>query len=66
MDSRNYADSWNAASATFARTIAGAPEREYVTVIFKSSLETKDSGIETVTSVVDVDGTGRVCGYYIR
>jgi Protein of unknown function (DUF4019) len=99
VDSRNYAESWNAASsffrqsipqsqwqtaaanaraplgalisrklrsATFTRTVPGAPEAEYVIVIFTSSFETRGSGIETVTSMVDADGTWRVSGYYIK
>jgi uncharacterized protein DUF4019 len=52
-------------SATFTRTVPGAPEGECVIVIFTSSFETKDNGIETVTSMVDADGTWRVSGYYI-
>jgi hypothetical protein len=53
-------------SATFTRTIPNAPDGEYVIVIFTSVFETKGSGIETVTSMVDGDGTWRVSGYYIR
>jgi len=99
VDSRNYAESWNAASslfrqnipqsqwetaaanaraplgalisrrlrsATFTRTVPGAPDGEYVIVKFTSSIETKGSGIETVTSMIDADGTWRVSGYCIR
>jgi hypothetical protein len=53
-------------SATFTRSVPGAPDGEYVIVIYVSSFENKASAIETVTPMVDVDGTWRVSGYYIR
>jgi hypothetical protein len=53
-------------SATFTHTVPGAPEGEYAIVVFASVFETKGSGVETVTSIVDVDGKWRVAGYYIK
>jgi len=53
-------------SATYTRTLPGAPDGEYVVVIFASSFDNKASAIETVTSMMDADGTWRVSGYYIR
>ena len=53
-------------SAAFMRSVPGAPDGEYVIVTFASSFENKVSAIETVTPMVDADGTWRVSGYYIR
>ena len=53
-------------SATFTRSVPGAPDGEYVIVTFASSFENKGSAIETVTPMLDTDGSWRVSGYYIR
>jgi hypothetical protein len=53
-------------SAKYTSTLPGAPDGEYVVVTFASSFENKASAIETVTPMVDADGTWRVSGYYIR
>ncbi len=53
-------------SATFARTLPGAPDREYVVFQFSTSFENKASAIETVTAMKDQDETWRVAGYYIK
>jgi hypothetical protein len=53
-------------SATFTRSVPGAPDGEYVIVTFASSFENKASAIETVTPMMDADGTWRVSGYFIR
>jgi hypothetical protein len=53
-------------SAAFTRSVPGAPDGEYVIVTFASSFENKASAIETITPVLDTDGSWRVSGYYIR
>jgi len=53
-------------SATFTRSPAGAPDGQYVVIRFATSFENKASAIETVTPMMDADGTWRVSGYYIR
>jgi hypothetical protein len=53
-------------SATFARTLPGAPDGEYVVLVFESEFENKAAAVETVTPMLDKDGTWRVSGYYIR
>ncbi len=53
-------------SATFARTLPGAPDGEYVVFQFSTSFENKASAIETVTAMKDQDETWRVAGYYIK
>lgn len=53
-------------SATFRRSVPGAPDGQYVIVTFASSFANKANAVETVTPMVDADGTWRVSGYYIR
>ncbi len=53
-------------SAKYTRSVPGAPDGEYVIVKFSSTFENKASAVETVTPMVDADGTWRVSGYYIR
>ena len=53
-------------SATFTRTLPGAPDGEYVVFQFSTSFENKASAIETVTAMKDQDETWRVAGYYIK
>lgn len=54
------------ASATFSRTLPGAPDGQYVVFQFDASFERKVAGIETVTAMLDTDGIWRVAGYYIK
>ncbi len=42
------------------------PDGEYVVIQYESSFEHKQSAVETVTSMLDKDGTWRVSGYFIR
>jgi hypothetical protein len=53
-------------SATYTRTLPGAPDGEYVILQFESSFEHKSSAIETVTPMLDQDGRWRVSGYFIK
>jgi len=46
--------------------LPGAPDGEYVVILFETSFENKQSAIETVTPMKDPDGRWRVSGYYIR
>jgi len=54
------------ASATFTKTLPGAPDGEYVVIKYDTSFEKKASSIETVTVTLDKDGKWRVAGYYIK
>ncbi|TAN42755.1 MAG: DUF4019 domain-containing protein [Nitrospirae bacterium] len=51
---------------TFAASLPGAPDAEYVVIEFKTSFENKKSAAETVTPMMDKDGKWRVSGYYIK
>lgn len=53
-------------SATFTRTLPGAPDGEYVVIQFETQFENKAAAIETVTPMRDKDGAWRVSGYFIK
>jgi uncharacterized protein DUF4019 len=53
-------------SATYTKTLPGAPDGEYVVIQYESSFEYKQSAVETVTPMLDKDGKWRVSGYYIK
>ncbi len=53
-------------SKTYAQSLPGAPDGEYVVIQFNTSFENKKSAIETVTPMLDTDGIWRVSGYYIK
>jgi len=50
----------------FMTSLPGAPDGEYVLVQFATSFEQKKTAIETVTAMLDKDGTWRVAGDYIK
>ena len=53
-------------SATFARTLPGAPDGEYVVIQYDTRFEKKAGAVETVTPMREPDGAWRVSGYFIR
>jgi hypothetical protein len=53
-------------SATYTKTLPGAPDGEYVVIQYDSSFEHKQSAVETVSPMLDKDGKWRVSGYYIK
>ncbi len=53
-------------SAQYTKTLPGAPDGEYVVIQFESSFEHKQAAVETLTPMLDKDGTWRVSGYFIR
>jgi Protein of unknown function (DUF4019) len=53
-------------SATYTKTLPGAPDGEYVVIQYESSFEHKQSAVETVSPMLDKDGKWRVSGYYIK
>lgn len=46
--------------------IPGGPDGQYVVIQYETVFEKKSSAVETVTPMVDPDGTWRVSGYFIR
>ncbi len=53
-------------SKTYLQSLPGAPDGEYMVILFKTSFKNKKSGVETVTPMLDTDGSWRVSGYYIK
>ena len=53
-------------SASYTKTLPGAPDGDYVVIQYETSFENKQSSIETVTPMLDKDGKWRVSGYYIK
>ena len=53
-------------SSTYATSLPGAPDGEYVVIQFDTSFENKKTAVETVTPMLDKDGKWRVSGYYIK
>lgn len=53
-------------SAKYSKTLPGAPDGEYVVLQFESSFTNKTEAIETVTPMLDKDGTWKVSGYFIK
>ena len=54
-------------SATYTRTLPGAPQGEYVVIQYESRFErVSTSMIETITPMREADGSWKVSGYFIR
>ena len=53
-------------SEKYRTSVPGAPDGEYVIIQFKASFENKKSAVETITPMLDKDGTWRVSGYYMK
>lgn len=53
-------------SARFTDSLPGAPDGTYLVIQFRTSFQSKKSAVETVTPMLDGDGTWRVSGYYIQ
>jgi len=53
-------------SATYTKSLPGAPDGEYVVIQYGTSFEHRQGAIETITPMLDKDGKWRVSGYYIK
>jgi hypothetical protein len=53
-------------SATYTKSLPGAPDGEYVVIHYDTSFEHKQSAVETVTPMLDKGGQWRVSGYFIK
>lgn len=53
-------------SATYTKTLPGAPDGEYVVIQYDTTFANKAQAIETITPMLDKDGKWRVAGYYIK
>ena len=53
-------------SSTFAHTLPGAPDGDYVVIKYASQFENKANAEETVTPLREKDGSWHVSGYFIK
>jgi hypothetical protein len=54
------------ARMTYATSLPGAPDGQYVVAQFHTEFEHKAAAVETVTFTHDSDGTWRAVGYFVR
>ena len=54
------------ASAAYAKQLPGAPDGEYVVIQYNTVFENKAQAVETITPMLDWDGTWKVSGYYVK
>lgn len=53
-------------SANPAKSLPGAPDGDYVVIQFDTAFENKAAAVETVTPMLEKDGTWKVAGYFIK
>ena len=53
-------------SATFHRSLPGAPDGQYVVLQYSTQFANKQQAVETITPMLEQDGAWRVSGYQIR
>jgi Protein of unknown function (DUF4019) len=58
MTSRNFK------SAKYSTSLPGAPDGQYVVILYDSSFTNKKSAVEQVVPMLDTDGQWRVSGYH--
>jgi menaquinone-dependent protoporphyrinogen IX oxidase len=53
-------------SAKYQTTLPGAPDGQYVVLVFDTSFQNKKEAVETVTMQLELDGAWKPSGYFIR
>jgi len=53
-------------SKEYRTSLPGAPDGEYVIIQFDTSFENKKVAVETITPMLDKNGTWKVSGYFIK
>jgi hypothetical protein len=53
-------------SAVYSTQLPGADDGEYVVVTFESGFERLGSGVETVTTQLESDGSWKISGYMVK
>lgn len=53
-------------SASFTHDLPRAPKGDYVVIEYDTDFESKPGAVETVTPMLEKDGSWKVSGYYIR
>ncbi|WP_338766617.1 DUF4019 domain-containing protein [Massilia sp. METH4] len=54
------------ASSTYTTTLPGAPQGRYVVLRYTTRFADRANAVETVTPMLEADGTWRVSGYFIQ
>ncbi len=54
------------AQAEYSKALPGAPDGEYVVIQYNTVFENKAQAVETITPMLDWDGTWKVSGYYLK
>ncbi len=52
--------------ARFYPKLPGAPDGQYVVIQYDTEFENKKSAVETITPMLEKDGTWKVSGYFIK
>ena len=53
-------------SSVLARSLPGAPDGSYVVLTYDTAFANKANAVETVTFMLDKDGSWRAAGYFIK
>jgi Protein of unknown function (DUF4019) len=53
-------------SRKYTERLPGAPDGQYVVIQYDTYFENKSAAVETITPMMDADGTWRVSGYFVR
>jgi len=53
-------------SKKYETSLPGAPDGEYVVIVYKTQFKNKEKAFETITPMKDTDGEWRVSGYFIK
>jgi hypothetical protein len=53
-------------SADCTELLPGAPDGHYMSLQFDTSFANKKAAVETVTQILEADGTWKFSGYYIK
>jgi hypothetical protein len=53
-------------AVTFTRSLPGVPDGEYVVIKYDTQFEHKGSAVETVTPLLEKDGSWKISGYFIK
>ena len=53
-------------SKKYETSLPGAPDGEYVVIVYKTQFKNKEKAFETITPMKDADGEWRVSGYFIK
>jgi hypothetical protein len=53
-------------TTTFTRILPGAPDGEYVVILYDTQFANTGAAVETLATVLEPGGTWKVCGYHIK